>query len=440
MVVSSPFAGAISLRQAREEALKNNLNIKIAGERFLEAQSLRRQRLTEMFATIDANAYESHTDPRARIRIGLGEYGAYPVIGPIPGHDVSLVSGPRDVYQVAIVAQQPVFSGGRLYFSYLQAKAHEKMTEWDGKQIEQDTLFLVEQVYILLLKTEELKKIAQQHEKAVQAHLSDVQLMYEKGRVALNDVLKVKAETARASEEVIKADNDLLIARGHLNLILNRSFDEPVEAMPLEEVSPVTTSMEDAEAMARLNRADVQKAYAANKKASFNKRIKESGYYPDFNFVGQYVNQTEQRNTESDSWSVMLVGRYQLWDWGGTSHEVAAAKSVERQSELNILAVEKQVGADVQQALLQIQEVDRRIDAAKDALEHAQENLRITQFGFSHGAKTSSEVLDAEELYTKTGSEYVQARYDAHLARSVFRYSVGMMMEKDIPHSEEHPK
>lgn len=430
--VGAPLANAITLQDAKEEAFRANLNIKAAKEKVLESQSIRKERFTNFFPTVYVKGYGIYVHEEPRVKLKSGEYGTYSLIGPFPDKDISIARGEQDTYKVALQLKQPVFTGGRIYFSYLQAKAHEEEDKWDKQQVIQDILFGVEQAYFSLLKAKEIKKLAEQHEKTIKAHMANMELRYEKGRMALNDVLRVKVEVERTKELVIKADNELSVAEMQLNLILNRPIDQLIGVTPVVEPTPITITIKDAEKLALLNRPSLKVARAQRQEALFNRRVAESDYYPDFKFVAEYIRQTEQPNTEPENWSVMLMMEYPLWEWGGTGHKVNTAKAIEQQSKYYISAFENQIAFEVRQTWLQIQEADKRIEVVKEAMVHAEENLRITQLGFSNGVKTSTDVLDAEELLSRTRSEYVQAKYDAYFARSILRYVMGKMKIEDV--------
>ena len=145
--------------------------------------------------------------------------------------------------------------------------------------------------------------------------------------------------------------------------------------------------------------------------------------------MAEYVRQTDQPTIEPENWSVMLLMEYPLWEWGRTGYKVSAARSVERQNSYSIAVLEQRIISEVRQAWLKIREAEERIEVTKEALAQAEENLRITRYGFDQGAKTSTDVLEAEELLSRAYSEHIHAKYEAHFAKTVLRYAMGKMAE-----------
>lgn len=425
----------LTLGEAREEALRVNLKVKLSREKVSEAASVKKQRYSDFFAKLDGRAYASHTEPEPHVFVRRGEYGTFPATGPVPSSDRTVLVGEKDVLGVAVRLEQPVFQGGRIYNSYRQSEAAEEALSHDEKKTAQDILLMTESAYIDLLKADELKRVAEQHLKTVEAHMNDMQLLYNRGRAAQNDVLKVKVELARAGEALIVADNDMRIAAGRLNAILDRPFMQSVEPEALSESKKFELSPAEAEQLALLNRADMKSAYGRAREAAFRTKAAEADYYPGLKFMSEYVRQTQQPTTNNDEWSVMMLLEYRLWDFGGRSNRVAAAKSTERQRQLDLMTVESVIYSEVHESLLNVKAADKRVDVTKEALHQADENLRITKFGFEHGAKTSTDVLDAEDLKMKTNSEHIRARYDSHHARAVFRHAVGLMHAENLEES-----
>ncbi|VAW37679.1 hypothetical protein MNBD_DELTA02-921 [hydrothermal vent metagenome] len=423
-------ADALSLEQARRAALEANLDIKIAAEKLIETESLSKERYSALFFRVDAIGDLTHMNKERKVDIGRGEYGTYGATGPLPSSNISIAAGERDTYEARLRLTQPVFTGGRLYYSYRSAQATKSASRWDRQMSQEDILFKTERAYISVLQAQELNKFAEDHKRNIKAHLHDMELKYKQGRAALNELLKVKVEMARAKEEVIKAKNELLSTRGELNTILNRPYEQAIEVSLVGAPAELELSLKDAEARALLNRPDIKSMRALKKGALFDRRVAQSGYYPDFKVVAEYTRQTDEPVVEPENWSAMLYMEYPLWQWGKIRHKVNAASAVERQNQYRIASLRRQVSADVRQAWFKVREADERIDVTEEGLEQARENLRITKYGFEHGARTSAALLDAEAVLSRANFEHTKAKYYAHFTRAVLRYASGIMLGK----------
>lgn len=422
---------AISLQEAKEEALRNNLNIKIAKDKILERQAESRGQFAAMLPKLTLESFASHSENKAAVIIKKGSYGTYYSF-PFPQNDVEIETGRKDNLMIGLKLEQPVFTGGKLYYSYKTAKVREEWTEWNDKQVVLEEIRKVEEAYFNVLKAEENKKFAEKHRTTLNAHLADVEIQYQNGRIALHEVLKVKLEVARSNELMTKANNALLVARARFNTVLNYPIDQPVDITKEEDPLPITITIEDAEKIAMSNHPSLNRAHARIKEAEYNRKISAADYYPDFLFTAGYYQRTEQPVYPETNWHVMLNMTWPFWEWGKTGHKINASKSIERQSAYAILDLENQIKAEIRQAWLQSTESYARIEVTKEAMKYADENLRITQIGYEKGINTSTSVLQAEEILLRTQADYITAKYEAHYAGTLLRYSIGIMSFEDL--------
>jgi outer membrane protein TolC len=61
------------------------------------------------------------------------------------------------------------------------------------------------------------------------------------------------------------------------------------------------------------------------------------------------------------------------------------------------------------------------------AVEHADENLRVLQLRFTQGLTVSSKVLDAQTLRSQVASDLYDAAYDCCLASIRLRHAAGIL-------------
>src|SRR4030043_2380435 len=164
---------AISLQEAKEEALRNNLNIKIAKDKILERQAESRGQFAAMLPKLSLESFASHSENKSAVVIEKGSYGTYYSF-PFPQNDVEIETGRKDNMMIGLKLEQPVFRGGKLYYSYKTAKVREEWSEWNDQQVVLEEIRKVEEAYFNVLKAEENKKFAEKHQTTLNAHLADV--------------------------------------------------------------------------------------------------------------------------------------------------------------------------------------------------------------------------------------------------------------------------
>ena len=117
------------------------------------------------------------------------------------------------------------------------------------------------------------------------------------------------------------------------------------------------------------------------------------------------------------SWNVFDAGRSQF-KANVMRHQAEATMRLEED-------LESQIALEVRRAWLDVHETRRRLEVTHDALERAEENLRVTRSRYVSGVGLGTEVLDAQTLRAQTYRNHVNARYDAVLAHLRLRRATG---------------
>lgn len=425
-------AESLTLQEAKEEAVCANVSIKSAREKSLQADFVQKASYTELFPKLSLTGSANYVNQETATTVEQGIYGTFP-FGPVPQSDAKVITYENELTSIGKVKiEQPVFQGGKIYYSYKEAVSKTESARMDEQQKIQDILLAVEKSYFSLLKAQDLKRLAEKHENTLKAHLSDIEQMYRKGRVAFNDVLKVKVQVAEAEGDTIKAGNDVSIAEVHLNSLLNRRLDQHLDLAPIVSPEPIAISIDKAEEIAKANNYTLNSLRAQKVAAAYNSKVAEADYYPFLTFSAEYSAAEGQPSYPDDFWKVFLNMDWSFWHWNETKHKVSSARAFERQMEYDMSSFENQISEQIRDAFLQINEIDKRMEIDKEMITQARENLRITQVGFANGRMTSVDVMDAEDIESQAESYFIQDTYDAFIARAQLRYVIGKMEETDI--------
>ena len=85
------------------------------------------------------------------------------------------------------------------------------------------------------------------------------------------------------------------------------------------------------------------------------------------------------------------------------------------------------IGLQVRQAWLDTQETQKRIDVAKQAIEQANENLKVSIDRYQQGLATNTELLKAEDLRIIAHDNLNNSQHDLALATLRLRYALGIL-------------
>ena len=148
---------------------------------------------------------------------------------------------------------------------------------------------------------------------------------------------------------------------------------------------------------------------------------------PQLGLWGQYAFEENRFRDPEGIGSVGVRASCRVFDAGRNCHEVRALLQraealVRRRADL-----ESKIALEVRRAWLDIQETRRRLDVTSEAIQRAEENLRVARKRYVAGTGISTEVLDAETLRVETRRNHDNATHDAVLAVLRLRHATGAL-------------
>ncbi|RMG00361.1 MAG: TolC family protein, partial [Planctomycetota bacterium] len=284
----------------------------------------------------------------------------------------------------------------------------------------------VAQAYVEVLSAQRRLEVVRAEVEALESHVRDVANMVRAQVAARNDLLASEVSLADARQRVIQAENLLSTAKIRLNRLLGRPWDSEVVLAEL----PAPTLPDDLEACLQTaySRRPILRQFDAQSRAlAYRAEAERAALRPQFDVTGGYTYVDNPYLDPNGLWSLGFKMEWTPYD-GGVRRARAMgycreAEALRRTREY----VRREIEIEVRSRWLAVKEALARFSVAQQALDRAQENLRIAVHRFSVGAGTNTEVLDAVRLLTETNHNYYAAVYDAALRRLRLDRAMGIL-------------
>ncbi len=314
------------------------------------------------------------------------------------------------VYSVTSVSV-PLYLGGKVRALIDSAKAATNALEAGQLTDQQDLKAEVTKLYLLVLRVRSLLKVAQDAEMTIAAHEKDAARLFENGLVTNNVVLAAQVARANAKQDVIKARNSLHLAEAAYNRLLWRPLQSPVNIQDVD-IPPLSGDLESLQAQAVGRRSELSALASTASALNSQIQVHRGTRMPNLSLIGAH-SYIESENLQPNSNLTGAVTMVWMPFDGGTSRaqEESArfqALAVSRMREDAKTAVELQV----YQAWLNENETHERLDVMKQAVEQADENMRVVTRKFHEGLINHTEVLDAQTQRTLAWNNFEHAKYD----------------------------
>jgi len=311
-----------------------------------------------------------------------------------------------------------------------RAKAMNIAASHQLERTDQEILFRVVQSYYgVLLATKQLE-VAEQSDKTAKAIMDRSQVRYDAGLVVESDLLSAKVRLASREQDLIRARNNLELARAQLTTAMGVSIAtlyEPADA--LTERNLAANSLSDLEKKALATRPDLKRIEAQQSAQELSVAIAKSSFGPRLNAVAGWEmdNPTFLAGGGGNNWVGGIELQVDLFQGGAKR----AALSRERAHAEKITAM-KQAASDavrleVRQAYYDQDASRKQVEVAQTAIAQGQESLRIDQDRYDGGLLTMTDLLGAEEAARRTQADYWQAIYQFHISYANLELACGTL-------------
>jgi len=322
----------------------------------------------------------------------------------------------------------PLFTSGRISSSIAAAEARGRGAGEQARGAQEDVKLAVAEAYVGVLRARKALVVADSNVRTLEAMEGDVHAMFERELVPKNDLLSVQVALANARQGRLRAANAVELAVASYNRRLGEPLSRPVD---LDEQLPVPQGLpgelgelvqEAVERRAELKVLDEQAtAYGQLAKAERARTL------PQFSVTGAY-NYLENTFLDDQEFASVGIGvQWSVFDGGQTRKRVAALDRTRRATEQQRADVASMIELQVRQTSLDVGETRERAVVATDAVEQAEENLRIARERYGAGLGTQTQLLEAETLRVQALRNRDDAGLDAGLAKLRLARAVGAL-------------
>ncbi len=249
--------------------------------------------------------------------------------------------------------------------------------------------------------------------RAVEAQVTETRTKVEGGGALRSDLLSLEVRLAEARERRISTDVARRLALTALRSLLALPSGTPLLlAGGSFEPGGVPATPAEALAEAYRHRPEVAAARRAVESARMRLDAAERGALPRVDVEARAWSDTGHTSADfqDPNWTVAVALSYDLFDGGATKAAVRRARGALREVEENDRRALLEVAADVESALLRLEEARARVAVTSQAIGASEESLGLVETQFRGGAATVTRFLEAESAATRARTADVSSR------------------------------
>lgn len=338
----------------------------------------------------------------------------------------SVTVNQREFFLGGVRATQPLYTFGRISSAIDAAGAEVRAAVSDQQRTELDVKLQVAAAYIGVLQAQRLVEVADAGVTSLETHERDVQNQVNQGVGILANLLAVQVALANARQLQLQMRNLFAVSEAAYNRSLQRPLGSAVEIQDLNQPTE-QYELDRSIQRALAQRPEITMLSAKSRslrkladsiRASRHPQVVVNG---GFSFI-------ENRFLENEAFNdVAVLAEWNFWDSGRKSNRTAQLEQTAEALRRKRLNVESLITLQVKQAWHGLDSAQQQVAVNRQALQSADENLRVSRNRYQQGAGTNTEVLDAQTLRTQAYSNYYRSLYDSVLAEMQLKRAIGTL-------------
>lgn len=414
LMLTAPSAGAqqvLTLDDCKQMAVENNAGVKIAAGKAEQAAQTRKEAFTKYFPQISAQA--------------TGFRSNKPVI-----HynvlDVFSIDLIHKGTGVSVQAMQPLFAGGRIANGNKLAKVGEEAGRLEYQAAVDNAGLTAEKYYWQVATLKSKGSTLDAATAYVEGLTRQVGAAVDAGMLNRNELLKVQLKLNELKALKIDLDNGIALSKKLLAQYVGldgQDVDIAFDSVP-EQLPPYPSDLFIDESQALPSTVDYKLLEAQVKAADLEKRMALGANLPTIAAGAGYF-YDDLLNQNYGFAAAMLTVQVPLSGWWGGAHSMKKASIAAENARLEKEDLSQMLKIKMADEWDNLTAAYRKMALAKESIEQARENLRITRNVYDAGMSTINDVLDAEALYRQASDQYIESYGAYRLCAAQYLNSTG---------------
>jgi outer membrane protein TolC len=405
----SPQPIALSLADAIERGLRQNLGILVSDDAQISAQGQLWQARSPLLPDFSARVSENAQ------KVNLAAEGFAKIAGRFPGFP--LVVGPFGYFDARVAFSQTLLDFNSLA-SERSSRQNAAAVKLSYQDMREAVVLVVGATYLQTIAAAARVDTADAQVQSAQALYNQALDMRNVGISAGIDVLRAQVELQSRRQQLIAAKNDfakqkLALART-IGLPLAQDFTL-TEKIPYEAPQPIT--VEESMEQALKSRADYQAALSQVRAAEQMMRAATAEHLPSLSIYADYGLSGQTPASSLGTFTTYAALRIPIFVGGRAHGDAQVAQAELNRSRQEVDNLRAQIEQDVRDGLLDLQAAADQVSVAMSNVDLAERTLTQARDRFASGATDNIEVVQAQEAVASANESYISSLYAYNLAR-----------------------
>lgn len=423
----SPFAGSspaklepgvlpLSLQQAIDRGLKQNLGLLLSAANIRSARGQRWEQLSALLPNVTATPYV------ADAQINLAELG----FTNLSGANLPPSIGPFSYFDARVYLTQSLFNS-KLINNTRAASQNLKSAEYTFKDARDLVVLAVGYVYLQAIADEARIQTAEAQVETAQALYDQATDQVNAGTSPAIDSLRAKVELQTRQQQLIQAKSNFAIQKLTVARVIGLAPGQEFEFTDKSPYRPFDgITIEEALKRAYASRSDYLAAMTDVRAAEYSRKAAVAGYYPALSFNANFGTAGAHPSTATQVFDVRGTLAIPIFQGNSVHADILQADARLQQTRERLDNLRGQIDSDIRTALLNIQSSADQVNVARSNIDLAEETLIQSRDRFSAGVTDTVEVVQSQEAVASAHEQYIGSLYSFNFAKISLARALGV--------------
>jgi cobalt-zinc-cadmium efflux system outer membrane protein len=315
-------------------------------------------------------------------------------------------SNPRGEKEISLGIQQSVEFPGKISLRGKIGQFGEKIAAYELARVELIITARVKEAYYKAVLSQRTILTLDQIAKHLDEFIASATTKYQSGSGLYLDVLRARVEKMRIQNQIIEAKKDFSLDKAHLNLLLGRKGDDPVDLVTDFLFAPLARDLVSIQEEALKTRPSIQIASLKVEQAQAGLKLAQMSKLPDFS-VGLF-----SPSLRTQSWGFALGVSVPLYWWKRQKGEVMESEARQQIEAISADAVRRKIMTRIENAYAAVKASEEQVQIFEQKLlAEVEDQLKISITHYQYGKTDALNLLDIYRTYVATKLEYLKSLY-----------------------------
>ena len=332
-----------------------------------------------------------------------------------------------------LTINQPLYSSGRLRGQLAAAKAGVMGGREQLRQVEQQVVEDVIQVYASVLRDEARVEIGRENVAVLRGQLQQNRKRQQVGDVTLTDVSQSDARLAAAEVQLASLEADLAVSRGQYLEVVGHN---PGDLAPLPQLGALPPTIDAAFDLADQNNPSLRIAEYTEAASSANAAATRGEQGPTISLTAQGIYDNELGSIHGKTATREGIAGFTItqpiFSGGAVRSRIREADARNRADQAGIDIARRTTMQSVTNAWVQLSSARVAVTTGQRQVDSAQQAFAGMSCEELNGLRDTIETLNAEEELQAAQLQLVQSRYTIYVAHAALLAAVGELSAQQI--------